>query len=156
MLVTWLPARSEPPPENNHQPRLDRYGDPLPRGAIARYGTVRLREPALALSFSPDGKTLASANYGRISFWDTKTGKLLRRSLSFDPKAVPSQAPLAFSPDGKIFAIELANPGNFRISLFETATGTLLRSLGISTNISPQSASHAMARPSLQPGWIRL
>ena len=36
-------------------PRVDRHGDPLPSGAVARLGTARLRDGALvtAVAFAP-------------------------------------------------------------------------------------------------------
>ncbi|MBA4187102.1 MAG: hypothetical protein C0467_03705 [Planctomycetaceae bacterium] len=63
--------------------KLDRHGDPLPAGAVARYGTVRLRhgpEP-IALGFTHDGKVLGSMSntYDGIRLWDPATGKELAR-----------------------------------------------------------------------------
>jgi WD40 repeat protein len=80
-------AKSPVPPK---AARTDRYGDPLPEGAVARLGTVRLRQPdsllITSVAFSPDGKVLASAGKVRtlegcscIYFWDAATGKELRR-----------------------------------------------------------------------------
>src|SRR5689334_2185879 len=67
--------------------RADSLGDPLPEGAIARLGTLRLKhdpgEFAILSTavFSPDGKKVASVggsqgyiNMG-IHLWDTLTGK---------------------------------------------------------------------------------
>jgi WD40 repeat protein len=50
-----------------------------------------------ALAFSPDGKTLASANAG-VTLWDAQTGKKL---LSFPPDAGFGGSAVAFSPDGR-------------------------------------------------------
>ena len=63
--------------------KLDPFGDPLPAGAVARYGTVRLRhggEPA-GLVFTPDGKYLASVGQTEdsIRLWDPVSGKELYR-----------------------------------------------------------------------------
>jgi WD40 repeat protein len=62
---------------------LDLHGDPLPPGAIARYGTVRLRHGASpgALGFSLDGKMLASVSSTEegIRIWVPATGKELYR-----------------------------------------------------------------------------
>jgi RNA polymerase sigma factor (sigma-70 family) len=59
---------------------LDAFGDPLPPGALARLGSVRLRKPGQQdVTFAPDGKTLFSTGLdGRIDTWDAATGKYLR------------------------------------------------------------------------------
>lgn len=73
LLLAWVsltPAAAAP--------RTDAHGDPLPPGAVARLGTLRLRHSGgvRALAFAADGKTLASAGDDRtIRLWDVATGK---------------------------------------------------------------------------------
>lgn len=58
---------------------LDAQGGPLPEGAIARLGTVRLRAWCDSLHFSADGTTLVGIDRGRlVRIWDAADGKLLR------------------------------------------------------------------------------
>jgi RNA polymerase sigma factor (sigma-70 family) len=57
----------------------DLFGDPLPAGATARLGTVRLRHGPVAgtdvmLQFSQDGKQLISVGGGWIRRWDLASG----------------------------------------------------------------------------------
>ncbi len=88
--------------------RLDQFGDPLPPGALARYGTLRLRHGGLQqASFTTDGKHLIT--YGGIFSqelrrWDLTTGKLLQR------RAVPirdgADAP-AIAPDGGVYFLSM-------------------------------------------------
>jgi RNA polymerase sigma factor (sigma-70 family) len=59
-------------------PTRDRFGDPLPAGAIARLGTGRFRNGMFKPHFFPDGKTILTANRQAIQFWETATGRLLR------------------------------------------------------------------------------
>jgi WD40 repeat protein len=97
--------------------RHDRYGDPLPPGAIARMGTVRFRNWAICLALSPNGKKLVTGSEdGLVRLWDVKTGRNLR---SF-PDHARILRTVAFSPDGK----RLASAGDAEsIRLWETATG---------------------------------
>lgn len=62
---------------------VDRYGDPLPKHAIQRLGTIRHGAAAKMgeclrphkLVFSPDGRNLASVNDSGVALWDVATGK---------------------------------------------------------------------------------
>jgi RNA polymerase sigma factor (sigma-70 family) len=97
---------------NKQQARVDRYGDPLPPGAVARIGTTRFqgRDGVSVAAFSPDGKLFATGgpSWSKARLWDAKSGKLLLEM----PLAVPSKpnyggssvTTLAFSPDGKRLA----------------------------------------------------
>src|SRR5207249_1402287 len=88
-------------PERTKRARTDRYGDPLPEGAIARIGTVRFRhgEAVRSVAFSPSGGELASASVdGTIRRWDLATGKELWR---FEKSHAWNSICVAFSADGK-------------------------------------------------------
>jgi WD40 repeat protein len=81
-------------------PATDLFGDPLPAGARARAGTVRLRHggPVRAVVYSSDGRTLATAgDDATISVWDADTGRELLRCRGHEG---PVRA-LALSADGK-------------------------------------------------------
>ena len=71
------------------------------------------------LSFSHDGKTLASAGNGGVRLWDVAAGKELH-----DLKGNGS---LAFSPDGRWLATNGIRDDN-SIHLWEVATGKEIRS----------------------------
>src|SRR2546422_11456240 len=93
------PAQAKPSNEAT-KPRTDLYGDPLPPGAVARLGSLRLRHYGLNdLVFSADGKTLVSTGADRVvRFWDVGTGKAVRVTKL---QRTPGQN-VSLSPDGKL------------------------------------------------------
>src|SRR6266542_3240206 len=79
------------------EPRLDRNGDPLPEGAVARFGSARLLHGGVRhLEFSPVGKTLASSGSGGARLWDRATGKAI--PCAHLPEW--GQVVFTFTPDG--------------------------------------------------------
>jgi RNA polymerase sigma factor (sigma-70 family) len=115
-----------PKPASDSQAATDKYGDPLPPGAIARMGTMRFRHigDVLSVAYSPDGKIIASGerNEGPIILWDAITGKEIRRI-----EEVPGvRGGFAFSPDGKQLALVLW--GSW-VSFWDVATGKQIRRL---------------------------
>jgi RNA polymerase sigma factor (sigma-70 family) len=110
---TGAKAVAEPPPHT------DRYGDPLPEGAVARLGTLRWRHDGevRALAFSPNGKILAACG-NQVVLWDVATGRAIR-TLPTSVRGIQTKT-LDFSPDGKTLAVF---SGAQEISLWEVATG---------------------------------
>jgi RNA polymerase sigma factor (sigma-70 family) len=114
-----------PEPEQRH---TDRYGDPLPRGALARIGTTRwwhgMDRQGCPMEFTPDGKRLISCDreWG-IQILDTATGKeLYRIQTPGDPVNC-----FALSPDGK--TIMTGGWSGSVLRQWDLATGKELRQI---------------------------
>jgi WD40 repeat protein len=114
-------------------PGKDRHGDPLPKGAVARLGTVRFRHPTSQLVgiAAADSKTLVSVGWdNRVCFWEVETGKLIRRFGAGDFHV----RSFALSQDGKRIAlggyllpeVEGRRPAGL-IRVFDAATGKEVR-----------------------------
>lgn len=107
--------------EPAHAGRLDRDGDPLPHGAIARFGTTLFRAGA-SIQFaelSPDGQFVA-AGADRISVFDATTGRIVRHLTESGEQTLVSGV---LSPDGKLLATTMRDG---TAELREIATGKLV------------------------------
>jgi RNA polymerase sigma factor (sigma-70 family) len=93
------PAASAPRPAVPTPPS-DRFGDPLPEGAVARLGTVRFNhgDGLNALHFTSDGKSILSEGGGSLCLWDASTGKELERFTTARPSFYHQTV---LTPDGK-------------------------------------------------------
>ncbi|PSB26206.1 hypothetical protein C7B82_20520 [Stenomitos frigidus ULC18] len=105
---------------------------------VSEHNTLTGHQEAVwSVSFSPDGKTLASSSGDNtIKLWDVATGKALQ-TLTGHQDVVTS---VRFSPDGKTLA---SGSGDKIIKLWDVATGKALQtftghqSLVISVSFSP-------------------
>lgn len=143
--------------------RSDLHGDPLPAGAMARLGTLRLRPEENVIwrsAFSSDGTLLATIglNTPPVYLWDTKTGRLVRR---LEPAAGTSIRPraIAFSEDSQQLLVG-EQSGSAR--LWEIATGRELVTLqnvhgnkrGVtSVAMAPDGKTFATGG---EFGWVRI
>jgi WD40 repeat protein len=98
----WLLAGASLPAQ-----RLDRYGDPLPAGAVARFGAVPWTHDAdvVALAFAPDGRTLfTGAADWQIRRWEVASRRELPQSRFCNP--FPLQIlHVSRSPAGKLLVV---------------------------------------------------
>ncbi len=99
----------------------DQYGDPLPEGAIARFGTVRFRNVSAGpIVFSPDGRYVATSPDG-VVLRDVLTGKVVR-TLPSD-----GRAGISFSPDSKRLLVQ--NRGKSE-SIWDLESGKKAQQIG--------------------------
>ena len=68
---------------------VDRFGDPLPPGAVARLGTIRLRHAQVtSLGFADRGRVLVSCGMdGWVRWWDLFSGRAIRQVRAAGPDA---------------------------------------------------------------------
>ncbi len=106
--------------------RVDALGDPLPEGALLRFGAQRFRAPSNVheLALSPDDKTVVSFG-DKLIAWDTATGKARWTADAGEfgvrlPGASYGMRAIAFTPDGQQFYTP--GPGN-NLLVWNTLSG---------------------------------
>jgi RNA polymerase sigma factor (sigma-70 family) len=117
------------------QAHADLYGDPLPPGALARLGTVRLRHLGMRIAFSTDGKRLLSFSERdkTVRHWDLISGRELRRIPLLGAEQMKS--PLS-AWAGKTIAMSNGE----HLALWDASTGQECRRIKMVKN-----AIHALA-----------
>jgi WD40 repeat protein len=126
--------------------KLDRYGDPLPTGALMRLGTIRFQhgKGIESAALSPDGKILVTAGGDAIRVWDSATGRPLRHyELLSMPRGFGSGSGfLVISPDGKTLACAGEDP---KVRFWDMATGVSTGELDVSDKgrVSPRSIAYS-------------
>jgi RNA polymerase sigma factor (sigma-70 family) len=123
--IALVPGGAEPPAEKAPTVPVAlrdsaERAEPLPPGAIARFGTLRMRGCAAPVAFSPNGRLIACAasdSRSRVILWDRATGQFVR-SLEAD-----ARVSLRFSPDDKKV---LAYDGGNNQSVWDVETGERL------------------------------
>ncbi|MBI3410848.1 MAG: hypothetical protein HY040_21130 [Planctomycetes bacterium] len=136
--IAW--SQDSPPAKSENGrifPTVDRFGDPLPAGALFRLGTERFRHRYVGrVVYSPDGNLLASITIPRLThgeapqiaiLWDVRSGKKLHQLTDVED--------LAFSADSQRVAVSAKG---HPIRVIEVKSGQILARL-------PDEARHPFA-----------
>ena len=139
--------------------QVDREGVALPRGAVARFGSMRFRHGGLTdFVFAPDGETVLTAGLdGFVRFWDLKTGKQ-KSATRF--QSARGLACAALSSDAKVLLLEQvannlsANTRNEDFSFYDVASGRVIKSLrGLAGEIEQRELSPDGGRVAVS-NWV--
>ena len=131
-----IPVAERPVPADGAREkptRADLFGDPLPREAIVRFGTTRLRHAGFcnAVCLTPDGQTLVSQGGDGVRTWDVASGRQLRY---FMPPNIPSlgafNSPVGRGPFLSADGRRLVLSGPSGITVWDIATAQEVRTVG--------------------------
>jgi WD40 repeat protein len=107
--------------------------EPLPKGAVARLGTTRLRKQetqTYCVAISPKANEVIAGCDGVLRRWDINSGKVLPRLLNGESTIIS----VAYFPDGKRVAIYT----EAAIHLVDTATSDKLRFIPVEGSANPR------------------
>jgi RNA polymerase sigma factor (sigma-70 family) len=127
--TAWVQAptnKERHPSQPEPSSALDQYGDPLPKGAKARLGTVKLRAIDSRVAVSEDGKTIITVTSGwQVKYWDADKGTLRREHW------LPTQSSWEayLSSDGRTLAARGPDSLSAPIDIWDVTTGKRLRRL---------------------------
>jgi RNA polymerase sigma factor (sigma-70 family) len=118
------PAAADDKPLSSKK-HVDLYGDPLPKDAVMRLGTIQRRAVGATLAISADGKSLIGVRGNKsIHIWDATTGELRQtRELSGE-----SFNPSMLSQDGRWLARTASGPC---LVIWDVQSGRKIRELMI-------------------------
>ncbi len=123
-------ATKAAPAEATEQIRADRYGDPLPPGAILRLGTIRLRHGRIVYALPERDaflSVLQKLNTIHVCKWQMSTGKRLHEA---EYQLNRGGAHAAASSDGKMLAASAFDDQRESvIRLWDLASGKVLREI---------------------------
>jgi WD40 repeat protein len=146
--------QADGPKAESRQPKTDFFGDPLPRDAIARLGTIRWRldgHYAESMAASPEGKTLVSVNAIKgITVFEAATGKVLRQipqrpELRKEWLSRDWWAPSALSGDARTVALAPSADAVYVIDVNSGKARCTLRSRGRVTRAALSGDGHFLA-----------
>jgi WD40 repeat protein len=122
LLLAAVPVAAAPPERGPMPHLLDLYGDPLPHGAVARLGSVRLRHSGLKhFSLLPDGKTAVTVGDDQmVRRWDLETGRQLRATRL---PGEQSYRRVALCPSSSMVAIH----DSYQLVIWDAATNRTVR-----------------------------
>lgn len=135
ILAQGISSTQGQEPDNRDRPALvDRSGDPLPAGAVARLGTTRFRHQGAVrfVGYSADGGVVITLTGQGLHFWDARTGKEVRK---LPVKSSTSRYPFRSGPsvllsgDGKTLVLG-ADDGD--CTVIDVATGKTRREFKVS------------------------
>ena len=108
----------EAPKRVEDPPRVDTYGDPLPAGALRRFGTTRFRQAFVDdIAFMPDGKSVVVQGADKVAQWDVATGRAMR-TLSASSRN--RRHMIGLSADGKFLVVR---PDDRHVTIVDMTTG---------------------------------